>query len=112
MQFAYAGREHAVAALINHDLGGGLGDCMIHEGRQAQQLRASWARDAPVEGSFVEDGNLPAVVGVLRTALGRPFCPQDEEQVMGLARGGELLRSRTQWLTGLTGLTGPVAGPS
>jgi hypothetical protein len=57
-------REHAVSALIDHELGGGLGDCMVHQGRQARQLRAAWAEAAPVEGSFVEDGNLPAVAGV------------------------------------------------
>jgi hypothetical protein len=33
----------------------------------------------------------------------RPFCPE-EEQVMTLARGGELLRSRTEWLGELAGL--------
>jgi hypothetical protein len=53
-----------VSALIDHELGGGLGDCMVHQGRQARQLRAAWAEAAPVEGSFVEDGNLPAVAGV------------------------------------------------
>lgn len=57
-----------------------------------------------MEGSFVGDGNLPAVVGVLRTALTRPFCPEKKEQVMGLARGGELRRSRTHWLGELAGL--------
>jgi hypothetical protein len=103
-QFDYAGREHAVAALIDHELGGGLSDCMVHQGRQARQLRATWAEGAPVEGSFIEDGNLQAVVGVLRTALTRPFCPENQEQVMGLARCGELLRSRTDWLGELAGL--------
>jgi hypothetical protein len=53
--------------------------------------------NAPVEGPFVEDGNSPAVVRVLPAAVTRPFCPETEEQVMGLTRGGELLRSRTQW---------------
>jgi len=67
-----------VSALIDHELGGGLGDCMVHRGRQAWQVRAAWAEAAPVEGSFVEDGNLPAVAGVLRTALTRPFCPENE----------------------------------
>jgi len=34
-----------------------------------------------------------------------PFCPQKKDQVIGLTRCGQLLRSRTRWL-------GELAGPA
>jgi hypothetical protein len=95
MLFAYAHREHCVCALIDHQLGGGVKDCWISEGRSARGLRAgSAAQMAANPVALFEDIDACRAVQVLAAGLAEPVCPHQDDQVRDVMANLEILRAR------------------
>ncbi|GAA1140835.1 hypothetical protein [Ornithinicoccus hortensis] len=97
--FDYAGRDHAMMILIDHDLGGGVKDAWLAKGRRATDLRnrvASGLEDNP-EAIF-RDVDAADVVRVLDQALDRPACPREPDQIEDVACYLDLVRSRVDSL--------------
>jgi hypothetical protein len=102
--FEDLGREHALMVLVDHNLGGGIKDAWIAEGRQAKGLRnriADELGDRP--DAVFEDVDLATAVGVLRVALACPPCPVQDDQIEDVATNPFMVRSRTDRLAELVG---------
>jgi hypothetical protein len=102
--FEDLGREHALMVLIDHNLGGGVKDAWIAEGKQTKGLRnriAAELGDRP--DAVFEDVDLATAVGVLRAALACPPCPEQDDQIEDVATHLFLVRSRTDRLAELVG---------
>jgi hypothetical protein len=41
--FDYQGREHALMVLVDHQLGGGIKDCWVCEGRAAKEIKGRFS---------------------------------------------------------------------
>jgi hypothetical protein len=77
--FRYGRKDHAVAVLIDHDLGGGVKD--IWAASEPEVLRDGF-RSASRQGGIVFRDYTPAEAGaILRRALDRPACPEQPDQV-------------------------------
>ena len=96
LHYAYGHREHLVAVLIDHELGGGVKDVWVTDGRRPTSIRSQ---------VFAELGADPqATIGVLSpdealdqlvAALRRPPCPAEPDQVQDVTENLDLLRART-----------------
>jgi hypothetical protein len=97
--FGYPGREHAVTALVDHQLGGGVKDCWVAEGRRATALRDRAAHQMAEEPTaFFEDLPVPEAAELLAEALRHPPCPEKEDQVQDVASYLPVLRARVALL--------------
>ena len=93
--FDYNHREHSVCVLIDHQLGGGVKDCWIAEGRAATGLPARMSAmmaDRPEAG--FGDIDAARAVEVLHASLAQPACPEQPDQIEDVAANLEILRAR------------------
>jgi hypothetical protein len=106
--FDYQGREHALMVLIDHQLGGGIKDCWVAEGRDARAMRTTLATQLAGEpGVVFEDVETATAANLLRDALACPPCPEQDDQIEDVAIHLYLVRSRTELLCELAGLPAP-----
>lgn len=95
LQYDYYHREHTLCVLIDHQLGGGLKDCWIAEGRQARNLHdrtAAQMAENPL--ALFEDIDAARAEQILRTALTHPPCPVQDDQIEDITGCLGILRSR------------------
>jgi hypothetical protein len=105
--FDYRGREHALMVLVDHQLGGGIKDCWVCEGRPAKEMRNTVAAAMAGEpDSFFEDIDAVAVAGLLGSALTNPPCPEQADQIEDVANHLYLMRARVEHLAQLAGVAG------
>ncbi len=113
--FDYQGREHALAVLIDHLLGGGIKDCWPTEGRSAKVMRNA-AADAMAASpnALFEDVDAATAATLLATALANPPCPEQDDQIRDVAANLYLTRARAELLARLGGLPpfGEAAEPA
>ncbi|WP_157239745.1 hypothetical protein [Catenuloplanes japonicus] len=94
--FRYGRRDHAVAVLIDHHLGGGVKD--IWAASEPEVLRDGF-RSASGQGGIVFRDYTPAeAAAILRRALDRPACPEQPDQVADVEVFLDLLRGRVELL--------------
>ena len=99
VQYDYHHREHTLSVLIDHQLGGGVKDCWVAQGRQTRSLHdrtAAQMADNPM--ALFEDIDATRAVQILQTALTHPPCPVQDDQIEDVTRYLEILRSRVTTL--------------
>jgi hypothetical protein len=99
--YDYHHREHTLSVLIDHELGGGVKDCWIAEGRKTRGLRdrtAAEMADNPM--ATFEDIDAERAVETLGAALRCPPCPVEPDQVEDVTACLEILRARVATLAG------------
>jgi hypothetical protein len=96
--FRYGRREHAVAVLIDHDLGGGVKDCWPTS--EPEAVRADYQRVARQLGLRYGEYEPAEARAILQRALDRPACPVQPDQVEDVSVYLELLRSRVALISG------------
>ncbi|MEO7131561.1 MAG: hypothetical protein ABIZ07_09330, partial [Dermatophilaceae bacterium] len=102
--FDYRGRDHVLMVLIDHDLGGGVKDCWVAEGRRAREMRdAIAAKMASDDAAFFEDIDAAGFAKLLGSALAKPPCPREVDQVEDVATNFYLTRSRADHVARLAG---------
>lgn len=107
--FTDRGRDHALMVLIDHQLGGGLKDVWVAEGRDATGMRQRVIDGLSQEpGVEVADVGLAAAAEILRDAVDRLPCPVDPDQVDDVVSHFELARVRARHLCDLAGIPGPA----
>ena len=105
--FDYQGREHALMVLVDHQLGGGIKDCWVCEGRTAKEMRNTVAAAMAGEpDTFFEDIDAAAVAGLLGSALTNPPCPEQADQIEDVANHLYLVRARVEYVAQLAGVAG------
>jgi hypothetical protein len=95
LQYDYHHREHTLSVLIDHQLGGGVKDCWVAQGRRTCGLHdrtAAQMADNPL--ALFEDIDAPRAVQILQTALTHPPCPVQDDQIEDVTCCLEILRSR------------------
>jgi hypothetical protein len=101
LHYDYHHREHTLSVLIDHQLGGGVKDCWIGEGRQIRGLRdRTAAQMADTPGTLFEDVDTARAEQVLSAALTHPPCPVQDDQIEDVTIHLEILRSRVSVLAG------------
>lgn len=101
LHYNYYHREHIFCVLIDHQLGGGVKDCWIAQGRQIRGLRdrtAAQLADNPM--ALFEDIDASRAEQVLTSALTHPTCPAQDDQIEDVTNCLEILRSRALALAG------------
>ena len=97
--FDYSHREHAVSVLIDHELGGGIKDCWVAEGKMARGMRNHTAAAMAAEPlALFEDITIDDALDRLTDALAQPPCPVQDDQVEDVAGFLPLLKARVDWL--------------
>lgn len=105
--FDYQGREHALMVLVDHQLGGGIKDCWVCEGRAAKEMRNTVAAAMAGEPETIfEDIDAVAVAGLLGSALTNPRCPEQADQIEDVANHLYLVRARVEYVAQLAGVAG------
>jgi len=105
--FDYQGREHALMVLVDHQLGGGIKDCWVCEGRAAKEMRNTVAAAMAGEPETIfEDIDAVAVAGLLGSALTNPRCPEQADQIEDVANHLYLVRARVEHVAQLAGVAG------
>ncbi|WP_347352911.1 plasmid pRiA4b ORF-3 family protein [Intrasporangium sp.] len=105
-QFDYRGREHVLMVLVDHDLGGGVKDAWVAEGRRAKGLREMIRGQMESDPfTFFEDIDAATLADLLGDALARPTCPMWPDQVEDVARHIHLVRSRAELVARLVEAT-------
>ncbi len=102
LHYDYHHREHTLCVLIDHQLGGGVKDCWVAEGRQTRSLHdrtAAEMADNPM--ALFEDIDAARAEQILRTALSQPPCPIEDDQIEDVTCCLEILRSRVAVLAEL-----------
>jgi Plasmid pRiA4b ORF-3-like protein len=94
--FTYGRHQHAIAVLIDHDLGGGIKDCWPTD--EPDQIRAGYRATAQAHGMRFADYAPAEARAILERALSRPPCPVQPDQVRDVETYLDLLRSRTALL--------------
>ncbi|MGL4178429.1 MAG: plasmid pRiA4b ORF-3 family protein, partial [Dermatophilaceae bacterium] len=120
VQFTDRGRDHTLMLLVDHDLGGGLKDAWVAEGREARALRQRVIDSLAAEPALeLADLDLTEAARALRDAVASPPCPVEPDQVEDLAAHLELVRVRSRHLCDLAGIepavlptAAPTAGPA
>lgn len=90
--FAYGRKQHALAVLIDHDLGGGIKDCFptVHTSR----IRADYQKAAKGHGLDFHDYDPAQARAILDRALGKQPCPVEPDQIEDVGDYLNLLRAR------------------
>ncbi|GII24633.1 plasmid pRiA4b ORF-3 family protein [Planosporangium mesophilum] len=94
--FSYGRRRHALAVLVDHELGGGVKDCWPAD--DPDLIRADYQRAANRYGLTFHDYEPAEARAILDGALGKPPCPVAPDQVADVRCYLELLRSRASLL--------------
>jgi hypothetical protein len=103
--FDYTGREHVLAVLIDHGLGGGVKDCWVAEGRDARWMRNHTAEQMSTDPmTEFEDLSLLEAAERLAAAVAQSPCPEQKDQIQDVDRFLPLLRSRLELLAAEVGL--------
>jgi len=97
--FSYGRTEHAIAVLIDHELGGGIKDCWVTTEPETarQQVLTTLTFDPQVEVGSID---WVRAQRILSTALSRPICAVGDDQVSDTATNIALLRRRVGVLDG------------
>jgi hypothetical protein len=85
--------------LIDHNVGGGIKDAWVANGREARGLRnrvADGLADEP--DAYFEDIDPATAAEALNDALAWPPCPEQDDQIEDVATYLFLVRSRTDHL--------------
>lgn len=90
--FSYGGKQHALAVLIDHDLGGGIKDCFPTE--HTTRIRADYQKAAKGHGLDFHDYEPAQARAILDRALGKPPCPVEPDQIEDVGDYLNLLRAR------------------
>jgi uncharacterized protein YbjT (DUF2867 family) len=105
--FDYQGREHALMVLVDHELGGGIKDCWVCEGRAAKEMRNTVAAAMAGEPETIfEDIDAGDVAELLGSALTNPRCPEQADQIEDVANHLYLVRARGEYVAQLAGVAG------
>jgi hypothetical protein len=99
LEYDYYHRQHVVSGLIDHQLGGGIKDCWVADGRKARALRdrtADKLADNPM--AVFEDIGADDARRILTSALAQQPCPVQDDQIQDVTRYIEVLRSRVRTL--------------
>jgi hypothetical protein len=95
LHYDYHHREHTLSVLIDHQLGGGVKDCWIAEGRHIRGLRERTAAQMAGNPMAVfEDIDAARAAQILQTALTHPPCPVEDDQIEDVTCCLAILRSR------------------
>lgn len=92
MTFAYRGRPHALAVLIDYELGGGVKDCWPSD--TPNEVRAGFRDAARRSGVVLREYHPAAAREILERALAVPPCPVEQDQVEDVGTYLDLLRQR------------------
>jgi hypothetical protein len=93
MTFAYRGRAHAMAVLIDNELGGGVKDCWPSD--SPDQVREGYRDAARRAGLSLQEHHPAAAREILERALAAPACPVEQDQIEDVGTYLDLLRQRT-----------------
>lgn len=110
--FSYPGRDHALAVLIDHTLGGGLKDCFLADGRGAADVLEVGRRAAAEPEVWFRDVDLATAAAVLCEAVEAPTVPVHDDQVEDVSALFHFTLARTEHLCGLAGLPIPAPQPA
>jgi hypothetical protein len=111
--FRYGRQRHALAVLIDHDLGGGVKDVWVTD--RPNTVRTAYRGNAEWIGAQLEQYDPATAHAILAAALRQQPCPEQPDQVEDVDRYLDLLRSRVAQLAdgtasvGSTTRTGPAA---
>jgi hypothetical protein len=94
--FAYGRRQHALAVLVDHEIGGGVKDCWPTD--RPDLIRADYQQAAKRYGLNFRDYAPAEARAVLDRALRRPPCPVTPHQAEDVRDYLELLRLRAALL--------------
>ena len=90
--FAYGRKQHALAVLIDHGLGGGIKDCFPTE--HARRIRADYQKAATEHGLVFHDYEPAQARAILDRALGKQPCPAEPDQIEDVGDYLNFLRAR------------------
>ena len=90
--FVYGRKQHALAVLIDHDLGGGIKDCFPTE--HTSRIRADYQKTAKGHGLVFYDYEPAQARAILDRALGKQPCPAKPDQIEDVGDYLNLLRAR------------------
>lgn len=96
--FSYGRKRHAVAALIDHDLGGGVKDCFVTD--RPNMIRSAYESSARTGGMEFAEYAPGEARAILEAALSCPPCPADPDQIADVSAYLDLLSARTALLAG------------
>lgn len=103
LTFEYGSGAHLLSVLVDRGLGGGVKDCWLGDAPAlAWQRITELAEGDPAV--VVEELSWTAARDLVLTALGRPECPVDDDQVQDLAEFLPVVRARMAHLGGRTGV--------
>jgi hypothetical protein len=90
--FAFGSKQHALAVLIDHDLGGGIKDCFPTE--HTSRIRADYQKAAKRNGLDFYDYEPAQARAILDRALAKQPCPVEPDQIEDVGDYLNLLRAR------------------
>lgn len=96
LAFGYGRKQHAVAVLIDHALGGGVKDCYV--AGKPRMLRTAYEDSARRSDVDVYDYSEAGAVDILDRALAAQPCPVEADQRDDVATYLDLLRQRVELL--------------
>jgi hypothetical protein len=94
--FSYGRKRHALVALIDYDLGGGVKDCFVTD--RPDRIRARYREMGREAGVQYRDYQAAEARAILDRALGREPCPVEPDQVEDVEAYLDLLRVRAELL--------------
>jgi hypothetical protein len=103
LTFEYGSGDHLLSVLVDHHLGGGIKDCWLGDAPALAWQRIRELADGD-PGVVVEEQPWPEARDFVLTALTRPECPVDDDQVQDLAEFMPIVRARMAHLGGRTGV--------
>jgi hypothetical protein len=92
--------------LVDHLLGGGVEDCWVSEGRAAKDMRNSLAAAMAAEPTtfFADIDAAGATDRLLCSALARPPCPEQPDQIEDVTKHLYRVRARVEHLARPAGI--------
>jgi hypothetical protein len=94
--YAYGRRQHALVALIDHDLGGGIKDVWPTD--EPKEVRAQYRLATRMTGMDLRTYGAEEARAILDRALASPTCAVQEDQIEDVDRYVDLLRRRAALL--------------
>lgn len=94
--FRYARERHAIAVLIDHDLGGGVKDCWPSD--QPSTIRRKYRAAGESHGIELNDYSALEAKNILDGAVGKEPCPVEPDQAEDVRAYLPLLRHRVALL--------------
>lgn len=96
LTFGYGRRPHALAVLIDHQLGGGVKDCWPTD--RPDQILTGYAAAAEQVGLPLRTYTAAEAKEALERALAAPTCPMEPDQIHDVGAYLDLLRQRVTLL--------------